>query len=618
MKKRTSLAIVPLAATVACSTPATLEAPESEQADSVTMMAKSSPELSDVPVGTVEGRFAEIGSDTQAVPDDLRAGFDALTASDQLAGSAMATWIRTRSEHPELARTIQNAGERRYLIQARKGRGMPALPGWRIVAQQPLLNAVVATPADPAALQSLLARTLAIPELSNVEAETIRTAAAAPADPMYATLWAWPKIKADLAHDAIATAISGSGNPGSAVPVAVLDTGVQIDHQDLAGNMIARDPADNRTTFPDGAVHRHGTHVAGTIAAVRDNGLGIAGIAPEANILDVKVLGDNGAGYSHWISSGIIQAATRGAKVINVSLGSSNYSESERSAVDQAMTGGALVVAAAGNENTSAKSYPAAHPGVLSVMASTPTDTRASFSNYGPWCLIAAPGTNIQSTVPISAYGSLQGTSVACPHVAGAAAVVLQAAAVQGISLRPAQISELLLMTGQPLPRFYGTTATVPLLDLQAAVSRILTNVPPVDRVPTVSLSKPVVTANAATLPFSADELVKIRLWTQQGGTRLVPGGLAPSSGNWFHDNPLATSGQAVMTGLRPNTTYAYQLEAEDTAAQQALSEVGTFKTQPVTYQLAVATPGATSLLVTLARNVSNITGVTVTAGPTA
>lgn len=618
MKHRLPLAALPLAATVACSAPATIQPQSPEDLGSVSLLGEDTADLSAIPVGTVDGRLAEVGEDTLAVPEALRAGFDALANQNQLAGSAMATWLRNRSQHPELGRSVQNTGERRFLIQARRGKAMPALPGWRIIATQPLLNAVVAAPITPAALQTLLATTLALPDLANIEEESVRKTAAVPADPMYGSLWAWPKVKADLAHDLIEAAIAGGGNPGSPVPVAVLDTGVQIDHQDLAANMIARDPNDNRTTDGPGGVHPHGTHVSGTIAAVRDNSLGIAGIAPEANILDVKVLGNQGQGYSTWVSSGIMQAVSRGAKVLNMSLGSTSYSEAERVAVDHAMTNGVLVVAAAGNANTSAKSYPAAYPGVLSVMASTPTDTRATFSNYGPWCLIAAPGTNIQSTVPTHAYGSMQGTSMACPHVAGAAAVVLRAAAIQGLTLRPAQVSELLLATGESLPRFYGTTASVPRLDLNAAVQQILSNVTPIDRPASISLAKPVVTANAATLPFSANELVKVRLWTQQGGARLVPGGIAPNAGSWYHDNPFTTSGQAIMTGLRPDTTYAYQLEAEDTGAQQTVSEVGTFKTQPVTFQLAVAQASDTSLQASLTRNVGNITGVSVTYGPTA
>jgi len=609
MNKRLTLAVLPLAATVACSAPATLQAPDPGDDGSITIQADSAADLNEIPVGTLEGRLAEQADGTLVVPDALRSGFDALAASNALAGSAMASWLRARSQHPELGRTAQNTGARRFLIQARRSKALPALPGWRILAQQPLLNAVIATPEDPRALQTLLARTLSHPDLANIEEEAVRKTAAAPTDPQYGSLWAWPKVKADLAHDRFAS------TPGT-LSVAVLDTGVQLDHQDLTGNTIAREPGDNLTTDADGAVHPHGTHVAGTIAAVRDNGLGVVGIAPQANILDIKVLGNQGNGYSSWVASGIVQAVNRGAKVINMSLGSTSYSDAERSAIDYALTQGVMVVAAAGNSNTMSLHYPAAYPGVLSVMASTPSDTRASFSNYGTWCHLAAPGTSILSTVPVSTYGTLQGTSMACPHAAGAAAVVLQAAAQQGVTLRPPQVHELLRTSGQAIPRFWGS-ATVPRLDLDAAVQRVLNNNAPLDRPATVTLSKPVVTANAATLPFSASEMVKVRLWTLQNGNRLVPGGPAPGNGGWLHDNPYSSSGQAIMASLRPDTVYAYQLEAEDTAAQQTVSEVGTFRTLPFTLGLAASSATDSSIDVNLTRNVANITGLTMWVSPT-
>ncbi|MEB3204865.1 MAG: S8 family serine peptidase [Candidatus Sericytochromatia bacterium] len=609
MNKRISLAVVPLAATVACSAPATLQTSDAGESGTIVLEADSGADLSDIPVGTPEGRLAEQPDGTLVVPDALRSGFDALAASNTLAGSAMASWLRARSQHPELGRTAQNTGVRRFLIQARRTKAVPALPGWRILAQQPLLHAVIATPEDPRALQDLLARTLAHPDLANVEEESVRKTAAAPTDPQYSSLWAWPKIKAALAHDRFAS------TPGT-LSVAVLDTGVQLDHQDLSGNTIAREPGDNLTTDADGAVHPHGTHVAGTIAAVRDNGLGVVGIAPQANILDVKVLGDRGNGYSSWVASGIVRAVDRGARVINLSLGSTSYSDAERTAIDYALTRGVLVVAAAGNSNTMALHYPAAYSGVLSVMASTPSDTRASFSNYGTWCHLAAPGTSILSTVPVSTYGTLQGTSMACPHVAGAAAVVLQAADQQGTTLRPPQVHELLRTTGQALPRFWGS-ATVPRLDLDAAVQQVLNNNAPPDRPASVTLSKPVVTANAATLPFSASEMVKVRLWTLQNGNRLVPGGPAPGNGGWLHDNPYTSRGQAVMSGLRPDTVYAYQLEAEDAAAQQTVSDVGTFRTLPFTLGLAATSATNSSINVSLSRNVSSISGLTMWVSPT-
>ncbi|MEB3298502.1 MAG: S8 family serine peptidase [Candidatus Sericytochromatia bacterium] len=322
---------LPLAATVACSTPIHQIQPQDVEAGELAMLLEEDTEEALPPAGTVEGRLLTLDDATYAVPDALQADFDRLAASSQLAGSAMATWLRLRSLRPEDVRIAQNTTVRRFLIPARPGRSLPPLPGWRVLTAHPLLHGVVATPEVPAAMQALLARTLALPDLANVEEETKRSLTVAAGDPQYASLWSWPKIKADLAHDRFASV------PGT-LSVAVLDTGVHAEHPDLVNQMQPREAGDNMTTYADGDRQSHGTHVAGTLAAERHNGVGVAGVAPQARILDIKVLGDNGSGSNVWVAHGILRAVARGAKVLNLSLGSTAPSEAERTAIGQALT----------------------------------------------------------------------------------------------------------------------------------------------------------------------------------------------------------------------------------------------------------------------------------------
>lgn len=231
-----------------------------------------------------------------------------------------------------------------------------------------------------------------------------------------------------LDADVDAPAAWAQSSSAPPVKVAVLDTGIDQDHPDLSGRIGAQ------RTFVGGSLddkYGHGTHVAGTIAAIRDNSLGVAGIASNATLLNGKVLGDTGSGSCSSVASGITWAADQGARVISMSLGGGGCL-AQQNAVSYAWSKGSLLVAAAGNSSTSAKSYPAAYQPTLAVAATDNADRMASFSNYGSWVEIAAPGENIFSTMTnhksrLSAsrsYGYLSGTSMATPVVSGIAALV--------------------------------------------------------------------------------------------------------------------------------------------------------------------------------------------------
>lgn len=207
------------------------------------------------------------------------------------------------------------------------------------------------------------------------------------------------------------------------IKIAILDTGVQLDHPDLASKIVPGYNFIDQNEFPYDT-NGHGTHVAGIAAAIANNGIGIAGVAPKAVIQPVKVLTGEGSGSLSTVANGIIWAVNHGAKVINLSLGSPIYSPTLQNAVDYAWNKQVIVVAAAGNVGTWMPNYPAYHPSTISVAATNQFDMKAPFSNFGKWVDVAAPGTNILSTYANSRYAILSGTSMAVPHVSGLAALL--------------------------------------------------------------------------------------------------------------------------------------------------------------------------------------------------
>ena len=220
---------------------------------------------------------------------------------------------------------------------------------------------------------------------------------------------------------------------GAGVGVAVLDTGIDIDHEDLnvlGGRRFYLRGLTLRSDDQYNDVNGHGTHVAGTIGAL-DNDKGVVGVAPAVNLYAVKVLGDNGSGSISAIVAGIEWVYNRSdISIINMSLGSSTYSATFENACKSAYDKGILIVSSAGNSgNTDGTGdtvgYPAKYASVIAVAASDTNNDRAYFSSTGKAVELIAPGVNIKSTVPDSKYeDGWSGTSMASPHVAGAAALV--------------------------------------------------------------------------------------------------------------------------------------------------------------------------------------------------
>lgn len=207
------------------------------------------------------------------------------------------------------------------------------------------------------------------------------------------------------------------------IVVAVLDTGVQLDHPDLQGRIVEGKNIVDPSNPPEDDVG-HGTHVAGIIAAEVNNNEGVAGMTWFTKIMPIKVLDSTGSGSTYSVAEGIIWATDHGANVINMSLG--NYAEAEflHDALRYAYDHGVVIIAATGNDNTDRPGYPAAYAEVLAVSATDPDETRAEYSNYGDYIDVVAPGTSIPSTYPGSRYAALSGTSMACPHVAALASLI--------------------------------------------------------------------------------------------------------------------------------------------------------------------------------------------------
>ena len=260
------------------------------------------------------------------------------------------------------------------------------------------------------------------PHVQYAEPDYIASVLNTPNDPYFTGGYQWnmAKVQASSAWDVT----TGSAS----VVVAILDTGVDLSHPDLQGKVVASVNFSDSSTVND--LNGHGTHLAGIVGAATNNGQGVAGLGYNTTLMNVKVMGDNGTGGYSWVAEGVVWAADHGATVINLSLGAQFGSSTLEDAINYAWNKGVVVVAAAGNYASSTPFYPAAYPNVIAVASTDINDHLASSSDYGDWVDVAAPGTNIYSTLPLNdplqpgGYGLMGGTSIASPHVAGLAALV--------------------------------------------------------------------------------------------------------------------------------------------------------------------------------------------------
>lgn len=215
----------------------------------------------------------------------------------------------------------------------------------------------------------------------------------------------------------------------NAVIIAVLDSGLTLNHPEFQGRILPGYDFVNDDADPTDD-HGHGTHTAGIIAAGINNGMGMVGICPDCTLLPVKVLNQNNAGTWSGVAQGILFATDQGARVISLSLGAAVSSKTLETAVSYAIEHNVLIVAAAGNMGIDRKFYPAALDGVMAVSATDANDARWALSNMGDYIDVAAPGHAVFSTYNdlqnyYGGYNYMSGTSMAAPHVAGLAGLLL-------------------------------------------------------------------------------------------------------------------------------------------------------------------------------------------------
>jgi thermitase len=317
------------------------------------------------------------------------------------------------------------------LVRFKKGQDGPAGDalrklGAKVLEKLSLIDVARLGLAKGVAVEAALAQLKRLPFIEFAEPNYIYRTTWKTSDPLWGEQWAVAKIKA----------ASGWGlQTGDAkIVIAILDTGVDLDHPDLAKKIVAGYDAVDGDDDPDD-VAEHGTHCAGIAAAQTNNGAGIAGVCPNCRIMPVRVLSPDGGSASD-VAKGIIWATDHGAKVISMSLGGLYESTAQSDAIDYAWDKGVVIVAAAGNDGATDAHYPAYHEKCIAVGATERDDARSDYSDYGDWVDVAAPGTFITSTVP-GGYAQMSGTSMATPHVAGLAGLVWSA---MGASATNAQV----------------------------------------------------------------------------------------------------------------------------------------------------------------------------------
>ena len=377
----------------------------------------------------------------------------------------------------------------------------------------------------PSALESVRQALARRPEIEFVERNYVMPAALTPNDANYWKEWHLEKINAPSAWD-VSTGDSG-------VVIAILDSGIDSSHPDLAAKIVPGYNAyDNNSDTSD--VGGHGTMVAGSAAAISNNGAGVASVAWQNPLMPIRVTDTQGSGYASTIAKGLTWAADHGARVMNISFSGVAASSAITSAAQYVAGKGGLVVAAAGNcgcaDPTAENLY------ILSVSATNTDDTLASFSSTGSYVDVAAPGVSIQTTVQGGGYSSVSGTSFSSPITAGVLALMMSANPALGPSVLEYLLESTAVDLGSPgFDKSFGFGR----IDAAAAVNAALASAqpPPDTTAPSVSISSPAsgsVVSGVATVDVTAfDDRGVSRVELYVDGALLATDTAAPFSFAW-------------------------------------------------------------------------------------
>lgn len=361
-------------------------------------------------------------------------------------------------------------------------------------------------------------------------------------DPLLGSQWHLSQVGAPAAWDAAR---------GTGVTIAILDTGVDGAHPDLVDRLVAGwNIYDNNANTAD--VHGHGTAVAGSAAATMNNGSGVASVAGESRIMPVRISAPDGYAYWSTVAQGITWAADRGAKVANVSYGGVTGSASVQSAAQYMKSKGGLVVVAAGNNGIAESIAPTT--AMITVSATDSADMRASWSSFGSFVSLAAPGVGIYTTTRGGGYGAWSGTSFASPVTAGVVSLVMSANPL----LAAAEVEQLLYTTARDLGAagrddVFGWGR----VDAAAAVSAALTVVPDVDtQPPTTSILAPLGFSTVSGLVpvdvAATDNRGVSRVDLKVGNVVVASDTAAPYAFTW--DSALVANGTATLVALAYDT----------------------------------------------------------------
>ena len=409
-------------------------------------------------------------------------------------------------------------------------------------------------------------------------------------DPSFGNSWALQKIQTPTAWDTAT---------GDEVIIAILDTGVNSNHPDLAANMVAGwNTFDNTENSAD--VHGHGTKVAGSAAAAANNGIGSAGVAWNAGIMPIRVTDLNGLGYYSTIAEGIRWAADHGARVANASFKDLAKSSTIKAAADYMRSKGGVVVVSAGNTGT-LHNY-AASNSLLVASATNSSDVRPSWSSYGPYVDVAAPGVSIYTTTSSGGYAYVNGTSFSSPITAATIALMISA----NNDLTPTDLDQIIKSTavdiGTPgFDQYYGSGR----INAAAAVAQASALITVDDQAPSITITAPTMNAGVSgVIPVDvnyADNVGVVRVELHINGQQITTDNVAPFEFVW--DTTDWADGEHILT----------------TKAFDAAGNTGTSSSVTVTTHNIITTPDTTApTIVITAPDTDVVTGqMTITTNAT-